>query len=1055
MAKKKAVVKKRAVKKSSTKKTSRNQSPNTRSVKKKAKKTTKKKSTRKEADSIDAVTTQLTKLLDKPGSEKKILKLLLGLDESQRRKLFPVCQKKYRAENRDAWHEEDTGVFRRNPKIQLAQTALFCTATGSEIKKIGRWSMPDTATMLTILEARKPDWCDQVVDLLLNSSYYWNGWRLCRELVRRKLCATPENPRYYTGMITGLVGRWNRGETTVLRELKADPGLLKEDIWKLFEYEGDGDNTLANVDRWEKTNWSGSLAQLCREGKLSRPRLLDGALSALELGFNHYRARWFFQFFDRLEPTDSELKKRANRILDLMSNPAPNVAQWAFDKQQHMLQSKSIRPSVALVDANIPLLGGRHKKTVVQVLKLYEQIAKQSPKLTDAICLATADALAHEKADVQKSALKLIQKYGSANDPELRERVEQYQPLAAATVKKDVTAWLSDGTESNDASDGASSKSKPSATSSKPPFDSSVIDGLDPVYAELLRIPQLVESVQGDRDPTAAIESSQFNGTEIPRLDPERRIIPINDVDEWIETLGRVIEDDNLIDDTERAIDALTRLHADVPDDFEKRIGPLYKRAKKLVSRKLTAFGGQGMAGDICGLIITLVHGKEITSKIGKNQWKYDRQFLSHMFDEPYETWILPYDPIAFMSRRLIDVSNQVSRGVTTQLLSTPTHEGGWIDASILVERVNQLSVQPDETDVVMAMLRLAPDDRASAIKQWKPKLKGEWVNALKHALGGSGVRVGKSPGLWAAAARCREPMGDDTKITKAFPMLGVGAGQIANLQAKFREGGRNFANSSPPMPAKPPMNIPSQMLYCSFNPSTSVGFHDIGTTPGSIRGLASLWPSQREMFFAAGVNCLGSNIDWWEAEWHNRCFLEPLLDRDTPLLEMGRSLLLCGLASKEPGEHGLAVDITIQAIQDGRLGTDNLGTLLTTAIASNFFNVSRLAKRLTDISAVSELHAYVIMLALQAAVPSVNASKPPRGLGDLLELMFEIGTQLGLGVESETCKKYLGRIKGSGKAAKAAKNLLTIDSTFDPRPCIEASIVSRVERANTWSLRK
>ena len=266
------------------------------------------------------------------------------MDEGQRRELAPMCLKWCRKVKKNDLIEDPPDTFSWNPLMPVATAAAFCTSNFTEIKKLGRSGVPDDGdVVLEVLSGRKPSWIQQFVELLLDRSYFWNNWRLCRELVRRGRCPKPDNPRYFTGMITGLVGRWNRDETNALRELRKDPGLLKDEIWRLFEYEGEDDNTLANMDRWEKSNWSGALVTLSKEGKLPRGKLLDSALGALELGFNHYRARWFFDFFDRMEPTDQEIKKRATRILDLIGSSTPNVAQWAFEKQQRMLDGGLIK----------------------------------------------------------------------------------------------------------------------------------------------------------------------------------------------------------------------------------------------------------------------------------------------------------------------------------------------------------------------------------------------------------------------------------------------------------------------------------------------------------------------------------------------------------------------------------------------------------------------------------------------------------------------------------------------------------------------------------------
>ena len=47
-------------------------------------------------------------------------------------------------------------------------------------------------------------------------------------------------------------------------------------------------------------------------------------------------------------------------------------------------------------------------------------------------------------------------------------------------------------------------------------------------------------------------------------------------------------------------------------------------------------------------------------------------------------------------------------------------------------------------------------------------------------------------------------------------------------------------------------------------------------------RWCATVSPHGRDGWFAAGCRDLGSNLDWWEANWSTRAYLEPLLDSYT-----------------------------------------------------------------------------------------------------------------------------------------------------------------------------
>ena len=144
--------------------------------------------------------------------------------------------------------------------------------------------------------------------------------------------------------------------------------------------------------------------------------------------------------------------------------------------------------------------------------------------------------------------------------------------------------------------------------------------------------------------------------------------------------------------------------------------------------------------------------------------------------------------------------------------------------------------------------------------------------------------------------------------------------------------------------------------------------------------------------------------------------------------------------------------------ITDGRLGTDNFARMLSVATERSdvkfSFNLPRLSTRLQEIAAESELHSYVVMFACEVAFANADAKKLPRGFGDLLDLMNEIGSGLQRGVQHEPCKTFLQSLKGSNKSAKAAKQLLSIETDFDARGCVETATIGRIERVGRWESR-
>jgi len=1012
---------------------------------KKKKANTSHKKTSAQAD-LAELEAQLAKILSKPKAMKQCMTFFAELDETDRRKLGPFCRKHTKQTSRMI--EDKPNSWRANPLEPIANVALFWTVNATEVKKMKHWNSPESKHILEILTARKPDWIEAYVAQILNHKYGFFQWSLARELIRAGLCKKPSSEQYYMGMLNGLGGIDHTRKKSILTLLREDPELLEDEVWRIFEYEGDTYGAIGNADSAPKSDWTGALLKLAKSGELSRQRLLDSSLSALGLGFNRNRAKWYYEFFDRLKPNSEEQIERFDVFLSLLASPAPNVTKWALDKVETLLAKTTSHDAVVIINAAEPLLSAREKGGVFKAIRFIQQQAKTDSTATTHAALVISEALRHERADVQLKALEAIQELTPGSLPDdLRESVERYLPIVAASVRKKIQAWLKTSQEST--SPGIVTEPV------ELQFDVESLNEFDSEHRAHLKMDELISSIGLA---TAAIPAVTFNGTDIPRLDPQRRLEPIVDLPELIETAARVIEDPLLVDDGERVIDGIARLCDQRPDNFESLTGPLLKRAIQLMDRDRAPFGGDGISADLCGLIYVWIRGSEITSEHVTREKFYGDHFAYHGFEELTSLPTSGTDPSIrrFLANRTLAIIQKISKQTPQTLLSTPTHEGGWIAAQELVRRINETTQPTDELDLILAMLRLAPYDRQAALKQLKAKgvVKGERLSALKYALGAKRITIGKTAALWVAAARARTPLEDDNRIAKAFPRLGPGCGMVAEYRTKFgsrvyidphtnrRHIFRDMAiETTGKVPKKLAENIPTQLLALAA---------DFGSTSGGIAWGATVWPQARESYFAEGASAIGSNLDWWDASWFHRTFLYPLLDSDTPLGRMGMLLLLVGLAAKEPGEHGLATDAAIQAINDGRLGTDNFGASLAEYLPSEFFNPTRLAKRFTDLASVSELHAYVVLRALEQGIQGA-ADNQPRGIGDLLELENELATQLGLSIANDQHLKLLREFKGASKSSKAARSLLSLNADPNATVPIEQAIVARKERLVAW----
>src|SRR5258705_11388825 len=107
------------------------------------------------------------------GDTTACVSLLRGLDEVQRRALYPSVSSTLRSEVMKF-------DFHRNQAVRLA---LIGTATLSELKKISAWRL-DTEQASAILRDRRPAWLADWAEFELARNLW--QWPLVRALVRDK-----------------------------------------------------------------------------------------------------------------------------------------------------------------------------------------------------------------------------------------------------------------------------------------------------------------------------------------------------------------------------------------------------------------------------------------------------------------------------------------------------------------------------------------------------------------------------------------------------------------------------------------------------------------------------------------------------------------------------------------------------------------------------------------------------------------------------------------------------------------------------------------------------
>ncbi len=208
-----------------------------------------------------------------------------------------------------------------------------------------------------------------------------------------------------------------------------------------------------------------------------------------------------------------------------------------------------------------------------------------------------------------------------------------------------------------------------------------------------------------------------------------------------------------------------------------------------------------------------------------------------------------------------------------------------------------------------------------------------------------------------------------------------------------------------------------------------------------------------------------------------NRPFFLPLLDPDVPMRPMARLLLVAGLNATRPELSGLATDLLIAAVDDGRLDGTTLGSTLTELARIQvdgslelpawqrttesppqipIVKLNRWAKALGEASRASPLHARVIA----SAVSYLFRGDPfqtqrTANLQPLLILLKELLIETGQALADPDARASLMRLETSGKTGKLARAILDIQAIPDHPSRLAAArfaLNRRIERSERWA---
>lgn len=265
--------------------------------------------------------------------------------------------------------------------------------------------------------ARPPAWLAALVrERLQTLATRWShdsAFGSIRTLERLGLVQLEPDETYVLAAVGGIGDRFSATRAATLR---GDPDLIERVVWRMFEVEGGGEVSLANVDKFsaDHAGWRAAFIELTADGTLPREQILTSCLRALNRDLGAYRAGWYARLYDGLEPTVEEITRHQVELRALLRSTVTATVTFAVNKlrlldKNGLLDREAILPTLGAAVLAAP------KGTAMAAVRLAGAIANGIPELRGLAAEVAATALEHPHADVQQEAATLLTALGAAD----------------------------------------------------------------------------------------------------------------------------------------------------------------------------------------------------------------------------------------------------------------------------------------------------------------------------------------------------------------------------------------------------------------------------------------------------------------------------------------------------------------------------------------------------------------------------------------------------------------------------------------------------------------
>ncbi len=634
--------------------------------------------------------------LVKNEKEQELIAFLKTLSPEQKKTLTPIIKKLHKEYNEFRQLSNNSyGYTSTEAQRTLILYAGFVCLNRAEYEKIfsALWILEEKH-LTKIINWYCPDWFSDFVNKQSSAesvpyyiSYNWlielerDGFlHPSKELLAKQLTSV---------IFENTKNQWTYNPENVLKY----PETLQEHIWYLFEY----DTNIHYSSRWlnfgkdvskEKVGWIVLFKQLVAEGKLDRLCVLKESLMASNRNFNKVLSGWFADLFTELLPTDEELLVLQREIFGVLSCPQSKPVNTALQAVKKIVQAKEF-DAAGFLDYAPVLLSSSTKSIVVSTLMIFERLGKKRNEMQKEICRHTAQVFVLPDDELQTKAAKLVAGFAKSLDDSFADQMA--------------------------------------------PYANSLMNGAK----------KLLEGII-DTKSTADIETEpgSYTGTEEPI-----EIRQPETIDDFIFLASQAF-DNNQSWHADLFANELIRWLPGLRNENLEKLEPALQRALKMTRSDLRA--GQGKLDhmlavffiDVCILLVRKFPGESkalytMFRKFDQREGNIIREWTAI---SPNSTYLKDWnthskDPFYIPYKKLLLSAFEKIKGEETlPLLSTPTHEPGWILPEILVDKISLYqdnNILPHDIDFQIAVSRCRISDTGKAIQSATAKLKGEYLNMM------------------------------------------------------------------------------------------------------------------------------------------------------------------------------------------------------------------------------------------------------------------------------------------------------------------------------------